>query len=663
MSRYFYKIIFLALFFILLYSNSNGQLNTLNDKVKAQYLFYFGKYLKWDNEKELNQFKIGFYGSDSLMYEYVKTLTKNKKIKGKPIKLLCFNTPYEITKTQILYVSRKNINDISTIYKAIEGTNTLLVSDSCKSDKHTMINFLRLSYVRMEVNERNMKKANLELPPIIAALGASYKENWEKLYDETELLLDDERIKVEQQQKEIKQKEEEIDRKKTEITTLNQDIDTKQNLLLTQKLAIEKQESNLQVLVNNIDYQKKALFIQTNALAKKIFEINQQENIINNQQGEIKNQSQVLQKQISEISIQEERIKKQRQTLNSSLEKIKQQELIMYFFYIVILLLSGLGFFIYRSYKIKKRANHQLELKNEAITRQNEEIKQQKEEIATQRDEIESQRDMATNQRDQIIEQKQEITDSIQYASRIQNALLASNEFADKVLNQYFITFKPRDIVSGDFYWFTKIENKTIVVAADCTGHGVPGAFMSMLGITFLNEIVNKQKITEPDQILNQLRKEIIKALKQGRESKSKDGMDIAIVVIVPEKNILEYAGANNPVYIVQKEIIELQNTTVIQELKPDKMPIAIYEKMAPFNKKQIGINSGDIVYLFTDGYADQFGGPKGKKFKYKQLKEYLIEIAPLSIENQKTKIEQTFNDWKGINEQVDDVLVIGVKI
>ncbi len=320
--------------------------------------------------------------------------------------------------------------------------------------------------------------------------------------------------------------------------------------------------------------------------------------------------------------------------------------------FIIVLVFSII---ILRMFRQKRRANI-------LLAQQNEEIKQQKEEISAQRD-------LAANQRDLIIEQKKELTDSIHYAYRIQSAAIPSDEYISSILSDYFILYKPRDIVSGDFYWLGKYGNKIVILAADCTGHGVPGAFMSMLGVAFLNEIVNKENITSPADILNKLREDIIKALKQkGKEGESKDGMDVAAITIDTETNKLEYSGANNPLYIVKSKKVKVESEKIdefegLTEIKANKQPVAIYIKMEPFINHEINLQKNDIIYIFSDGYADQFGGPKGKKFKYKPFKRLLLENINKPMKKQKEILNKTFEEWKGELEQIDDVLVLGIKI
>lgn len=261
------------------------------------------------------------------------------------------------------------------------------------------------------------------------------------------------------------------------------------------------------------------------------------------------------------------------------------------------------------------------------------------------------------NQNAIISEKNKDISDSINYAKKIQEAILPHHDDIEKVFPDYFILSLPKDIVSGDFYWFTQHEHLKLFVVADCTGHGVPGAFMSMIGNTLLNHIVIERKIIRPDLILNELRREVIKALKQGEQSQSKDGMDISLICLNTQTNELQIAGANNPVWILKKD-------KTIVEIKPDKQPIGFVSGInSDFSLQTYRAEKGDIVYQFTDGFADQFGGPKGKKFKYSPLKEMLILLHDRGLTEQMYELKKTFFDWKGNLEQIDDVLLSGIRI
>ncbi len=256
-----------------------------------------------------------------------------------------------------------------------------------------------------------------------------------------------------------------------------------------------------------------------------------------------------------------------------------------------------------------------------------------------------------------ISEQKKEITDSIRYAKRIQNAMLTPTEDISVLLPEHFILFSPRDIVSGDFYWFTRHENKIVCIAADCTGHGVPGAFMSMLGIAYLNEIYSKNPEIRASELLDELRRHVIQSLHQtGRSGENQDGMDITAIIIDAKEQTLQFAGANNPLF--------LYRNSELHEYKPDKMPIGIHGKeMNPFTNHEVKIHKGDVIYAFSDGFADQFGGPNGKKYMIKKFKEKLFDIHEKPMNTQKKELEDALVDWMAETRQVDDILVIGIRL
>lgn len=252
-----------------------------------------------------------------------------------------------------------------------------------------------------------------------------------------------------------------------------------------------------------------------------------------------------------------------------------------------------------------------------------------------------------------LVEQKQkEILDSINYAKKIQSALLTNKDFIDANIKENFILFKSKDIVSGDFYWATKKNDLFFLAVCDSTGHGVPGAFMSLLNIGFINEAINERNILEPDKIFNFVREKLIYSI--GKDGQ-KDGFDGILLCFDFKTNTITYAAAHNaPVIIYNNNLTELTG---------DRMPVGVGERKETFNLHRLEIQKGATLYLYTDGYADQFGGPAGKKFKYRQLNELLVNIHNLPMEEQKQTLENTFDSWKGNLEQIDDVLLIGIKL
>lgn len=266
-----------------------------------------------------------------------------------------------------------------------------------------------------------------------------------------------------------------------------------------------------------------------------------------------------------------------------------------------------------------------------------------------------------TEQQKNVIKTKsQEIIDSIEYAKKIQKKILPQNDILSSIFSESFILFKPKDIVSGDFYWVYTNRNHIYLAVADCTGHGVPGAFLSLLGFTFLNEIIGEMGMISPSLILDRLRDLIIETLNQKTKlNELKDGMDISLVALNLDTLECEYAGANNSLYLIRNS----NDIAQFEEIKADKMPVAINETMASFTNHKIQLSKSDILYLRTDGYADQFGGIKNKKFLSKHLKELLLSFNSKPLIDQKEILDKTFKEWKGDNNQVDDVTIIGIKI
>ena len=501
-----------------------------------------------------------------------------------------------------------------------------------------------------------------------------------------------------------------------------------------------------------------------------------------------------LEMQFEFDKIQKQQAFEQEQKEISQKAELSKQKVLRNSFIFGFILMILLAYVMFKNYKRKKKDN-------QLLTFQNQEIRQQKEEISAQRDEIETQRDLVTQQKDRIEEIHKEVTDSINYALRIQQAMLPSLSSKSQILRtknqdmeseklrnsemrciepaemfiekesninlvattndnqsdkttcdivtsqdsslksqtlefetwnlefETFVLFHPKDIVSGDFFWATQVADIKIYAVADCTGHGVPGAFMSMLGISFLNEIVRRKEVIQANQVLNHLREEIINALQQtGQSGEQKDGMDISLIVIKSQVQSpksqassskskvqsdehlqssnspflkgagginselyqAQWAGANNPLWVVRivtqssgllsnepevrdtdfpnfQNLENLEEPTnqrfVLQEVKPDKMPIAIYDRMDSFTNHEIQLQKGDTIYLMSDGFQDQFGGPNGKKYKSYQLKKLLIDNSEKSLSEQKEVLETTLINWIGRGEQIDDITILGIKI
>jgi serine phosphatase RsbU (regulator of sigma subunit) len=308
-----------------------------------------------------------------------------------------------------------------------------------------------------------------------------------------------------------------------------------------------------------------------------------------------------------------------------------------------LVLLIILILILYNRNKLKNRANQALNEQNIAIQEQKEEIEAQKEEL--------------TEKGNSLADKNQQITDSIIYAKQIQDSLLPQLSTIKEVLPDSFIYFKPRDIVSGDFYWFTEIDNKIAIALVDCTGHGVPGAFMTVLANSLLNQIVIETGISSPDLIVSLLDQKIQQNLHQQQlENANTDGLDICFVMLDKKRRKLEYTGAKIPLYIHQDGDIKV--------VKPDRYSVGSSQQQNKvFSKKEVEYKAGDIIYLSSDGFQDQFGGKKNKKFMKKKFRNLISKIGELSISEQKDQLEETFIHWRGNNPQTDDILVIGFKL
>ena len=622
------RISILSLGLILMISNTFGQ-TALNNGTRAVFIFDIAKYIDYGaGFADSSVFRIGILDRDVALFFEMGNMRKTRtKIQDKPVEIVKFNTESQITYTQVLYVNKASGFNLSKVKAMIENRQTLLMTEGYEF-RESMINFIGVEgeMPKYGVNEDMINKAGMKVNSNMLFQAVKTKEDWENLFGKASEQIVIQRDTIKQQLEMINTQKAEILHQKALLDSLDKEIETKEKVLNEKQKVLDRQFVQISKQKGEISVQKQTIIVQQN-------EVQVQKDTLSNQKGKIELQMAKIDGQLKKIGEQESKIKVQ-------LEAIEKQKLVLYFVLLALLLVSFLGYYIYRGYKIKKEANIKLEEKNRTIS--------------LQKDEIEKQRDLAAAQRDQIGYQKRHIEDSIMYAKRIQTALIPSLElFSDKL--EHFVLYKPLAIVSGDFYWVSSQENPQVIISADCTGHGVPGAFMSMLGVTLLNEIVIGKHIIMPDQIIENLRQGIIKSLKQvAAEDSIKDGMDIAVCVVDFEKNILWYAGANNPLYLVRNG--ELTN------YRADRMPVAIHYKMEPFTLHKIDLQKGDAFYIFSDGYADQFGGPQQKKFMSMQLRETLVAMQGMPMLKQGERLNEIFEEWRGDSPQIDDVTMIGVR-
>ena len=614
--------------YIFLCFHLSAQKTGFDNSTRALYILDISKYVEWDdNIQSKADFIIGVLGSDTDFYWELYNMAKTRQfIQNKPIKILLFRDINSIEKSQVLYVNNKEGFKIRQVLEKTKGNNTLVISEGYEFQE-SMLNFIVVGgEPRFEVNEQRLNEEKLKVSQLFLAQAVKTREDWEVLYKVTDEALTEEK-EVTKQQKTV------IDSQRLKIAEQEKMIMEQEERLRALNDEISKKQKTLEQKVVVLSRQEKQIVIQNNLILKQKDEVNKQNLVITDKQKEIDTRT-------DQIAEKETLIRSQDAKIIEQFKAIEKQRLLLYFAIIALILVSGLVYYIYRGYRIKKEANIKLEEKNKLIS--------------AQKDEIQKQKEIAENQRDLITYQKKHITDSIHYAKRIQTALLPSLElFSDEI--EHFVLYKPRDIVSGDFYWVAKIDGRQVVIAADCTGHGVPGAFMSMLGVSLLNEIILNKKIIQPDQILNVLREYIVHSLKQAVQSSGiKDGLDMCVCVIDFESNKIQFAGANNPIWII--------SDGQLNEIKGDKMPVAIHDNMAPFTNHTVDLKKGDMFYLFSDGYADQFGGPQQKKILNKNFKMLLQKVQHLPMLEQGAKIDEFFEDWRKELEQIDDVCVIGIR-
>jgi len=558
-----------------------------------------------DSTQEREEFSITLLDNDANLFFDLEKLAKTRKeIQGKPIRISVSTSIEKLEPVQVVFLNRVDGFRIEDVISKITGSNTLLISEGYPF-RSSMINFVEIDGIpKFEANEELMIQEGLYVNELFLAQAIKTREDWESLYEVTEDELKLEKSITEQQYLLIEQQQDQI---------RDQEV-----LILDNRRTLEALRSEIEDRVTEIDQKTKVLQVQESEIESQrstidaqITEVNQQRKILADQELSIRTKEEA-------ISLKEEEIRNQDEKIVLQAEAIQTQKIIILAAALALLLVFGLVYFVWRNYQNKKRANILLQA-----------------------------------QKDQIAYQKQHITDSIEYAKMIQTAILPSMELFSHRL-EHFVLFKPRDIVSGDFYWAEEIDGKYLIVTADCTGHGVPGAFMSMLGISMLNEIIISKAISRPDLILNQLRDKIIEALKQEAGSILKDGMDMTICLFDLNTGQLQFSGANNPLYVVSEGLLS--------QIKGDKMPVAIHELMEPFTLHQLELKQGDTFYTFSDGFADQFGGPERKKFLAKNFRNLLLSIQSLSMIEQRNRLDEVFTDYRKEVEQIDDVVVIGVK-
>jgi len=603
-----------------------AQSDNFSDEARAKYICGFIRQVNWPGN--VRRLTMGVLESDKELSEELRRQAIPANLRGKRLNIISLGDLEDLSNIQLLFVNKnknpevniENLMDIAIL-------NGFLLITEAAVFQQSMINFVVVNDKEFyEANVQALKRAGFTYSTVLPFGAIKSREDWEALFIETKQELDDLRIDYVQLQDEIQIQKQEIARQKKIISENASEIAIMVKEIEKRQEQIDDQVTQLKQLSVDID-------LKQQEMEDFHKEIELQMMVIEEKQSIIDEQSCVNSQITLEIDEKKAQIGDLNTQISDHLATLKMQNVIMVLGLLMILILAVFFLYVYRNFKRNQRMNKILNTQNEEIIRH----------------------------RDLIAHQNKEITDSIIYARRIQNAVLPAPKALMEYLEMY-IFYRPRDIVSGDFYWMSKKDDKLIIVAADCTGHGVPGAFMSMLGVAFLNEIINREDELYANEILNKLRDNVISSLNQaGRmeeESEhTKDGMDIALCVIDYPSMTLQYAGAYNPLLLIRnKELIEI---------KADKMPVAYsdYHGEKKFTNNLIPLFTADCIYMFSDGYADQFDGNDEKKYSRARLKSKLLEVNELPMKEQEKIMAQSYDEWKGVNKQIDDVLLIGIRI
>lgn len=589
---------------------SYAQLNSGNNRIKAILINNFVRNVEWPANSIEDTFKIAIVKDFDLADMTSKVTARTKYGPNSlPLKVVPIDNLLNASEFQILYASAESGYTSIDLLNSIGDKQILLVTENYDFGT-TMINFVIIdSKVKYEANVLKLENSGLIVNNKILEQAVSSEDEAEfaKMIREMRQQLNiSEETNAEQTEK--------IEKMSANIKKKEREIKEKQAYLDSIQVTIEMQKKYSEQMRNKLDSNAQQILEKERAL---------------------KENDSKLTKQMIELEKAKKNFQEIERDMNDTMKTLENQKTFTTIAVLVSLLIAVLLIVAYRS-SVKQR--------RQAVI-----INRQKEEAEIQRDEIQT-------QHLQLADKNKEITDSITYAKRIQDAMLPPMEIFRENLEQSFIFYLPKDIVAGDFYWMENTQGKIIFAAADCTGHGVPGAIVSVICSNALNRSVREFKLIKPSEILDQTL-EIVLDKFGSSDDEVKDGMDIALITYNPKTQEVEFAGANNPLWIVRKGAKE------VEEYKADKQPIGKYLKHVPFTNHKTKLNKGDSIYVFSDGYADQFGGEMGKKFRSLHFKELLISIQEHDMKTQKKLIEKAFFGWKGKLDQLDDICVIGFRV
>lgn len=641
--------------------------------IKVAFIYQYAQKVNWPKEGNISKFRIGVFNDAPAMVKALKSLAASKKIKNKPIEIVKLSSNTIPSNLQLLYLNPERNNKIESIATQARKKNILLISDKSKVKEVVMINFLEKNNNSMnfELNRTSIIFAGLEPTKELVLMGGreiDVRSLYRRLEGNMAKVKRDmakQKKTLEKQKREVAIKKKEVDKLKGEIQTQKDALEKQKEGLSEQTERLDIQESKLNELVESIIAKEGEFDLKIEELAQKETEIKNKERLLKRQKDEEKAQKEKLDELSEQIKERQEKIENQSDELDEKSSTIDTQKNVLYIVLGFVLVIIILLFWIYKGSLARRKKNEELKAKNVAIEAQHGEIQQQREEILAQNEELRQQQEevIAVNeslekQRSELHEKNLAITDSIRYAKTIQSAILPTKTYRKNLFPKSFVLYRPKDIVSGDFFWMSQRDNYNFVSCADCTGHGVPGAFMSMIGNNLLNAAIDHKELVSPGKILNYLSKHIQIRLSQA-EGKNKDGMDLSVCRFEKLDNgntKLLYAGAKSAIYLIKdNELVTLKgNRKSIGGMFID--PSYIFEDF------EIELSQGDIVYLTTDGYIDQADNNR-RRFTSKRFKELIEKSYKFSLEEQKNIFNEALDNHQAGQAQRDDITLISIHV
>jgi len=652
--------------FCLFVSTSVMVFNSFSQKVpesrlKSEFIVLLTSYVSWPSEADMDTFRIGVLGADKV-YSMLGMKTDLDTLKNKPVSVEHFRRTRDVRPVQVLFLGNDKQAALKKVFKRFRDEPVLIISDSAMNYNYTMLNLLSVGVAGkpFEINKANIDNTGLSLSNKILYVGGREDDlrylvqESDRLWDELAGNLDSLQKVLSDRQEELAEASMKLENRTAEISYLNE--------------AVDQQTEQLSNLTDDVDLKQLDLNDKIRLLGSQEERIQDREQEINELNEDISKKEKAISAQIRylderyKISAKQKlQIKEQEKEIKIQSAIVEQQRLALISFLILSLLISTLIFLIYRAYRVKKRANRILRDKNSIIQDQNKAISSQKEEIETQRDQLQD-----INRK--IERQNENIKASISYGLTIQQAILPDLKEIERMFES-FVLFYPKDIVSGDFYWFSNLGrnrtgDKTIFIAAiDCTGHGVPGAFLSMIGSRMLSAIVNESKVRETDTILELMDKRLRHALNQPK-SENYDGMDICLCKIT-RKDVQKQKG--QPVYLsysgAKRSLFLKREGRDVEIIKGDRRTTGGgHFNPIPFSKHELSLQKGDRIYLTTDGLMDQHS-PSRIRFRAKRFVEFLNRYGNMPMNEQQTRLEEELHAYRSTENQTDDITVMGLKL